>query len=257
MDSSSPMSDTRVWLRLRFAAWLAVAVHLLAGVAMATVLRLGLDTTSDLPIRLRFLVESTPLWIGGWLTWNLAALSILYFYLAFAAAHATEKDAPITPLAFAAVLSIVGMAADLAAEAIEMGVLPGLARQALDAMARGVDQSTAAAAFFAFHRTAVVMTGYLANGLYTLSAIVLAWSTRRSYPQWVWMAGLGVGLSGLALSCASLANSVEGMFWSNVALVPCIVLWQLGVALTASHRAHLPLDDQSASDPALKMKKRF
>ena len=251
------MNNARAWRRLNLAAWLALAVHLLAGVAMATILRLGLDTTSDLTMRLRFLVESTPLWIGGWLTWNLAVFSIVYFYLSFAMAHATERDAPMTLLVFAVVLSLAGTAADLAAEAIEMGVLPGLARQALDAMARGVDPSTAAAAFFAFHRTAVVMTGYVANGLYTLSAVLLAWSTRRSYPQWAWMAGLGVGLSGLALSCASLANSVEGMFWSNVALVPCIVLWQLGVALTASHRARLTSDDQSASDPALKMKKRF
>ena len=204
---------------------------------MALILRQGLETNPDLEARLMFLVGHRPLWIGGWLTWNAAALSILYFYAAFAWAHATDGTTPTTSLTFAVILSAVGVATDLAAEAIEMGVLPGLARQALTEAAQGAAQTMAASTFLVLHRSAVVLTGYLANGLYTLSALLLTCSTCRAYPRWVWMAGLGVGILGLALSGASLVNSVAGMFWANVLLVPCIVLWQVGVAITAAKRA--------------------
>lgn len=227
----------RAWARLSLAAWLALAMHLVAGLAMAIVLRHGLETQADLTNRLRFLVDHTAIWTTGWLTWNAAALSILYFYAAFAWAHQTDGRTATGPLRFAVILSTAGIAADLAAEAIEMGVLPGIARQALAELAHRPDQSTAADVFLALHRTAVMLTGYLANGLYTLSAILLTWSTRHAYPAWVSIAGLAVGVSGLALSGATLADSVGGMVWANVVLVPCILIWQTGVALTATQRA--------------------
>lgn len=226
-----------VWGRLSLAAWLAFAMHLVAGVAMAIVLRHGLETQADLTGRLRFLVDHTAMWTTGWLTWNAAALSILYFYAACAWAHKTDGKTSTSPLSFAVILSTAGIAADLAAEAIEMGVLPGIARRALAELADRPDESTSAHVFLALHRIAVVLTGYLANGLYTLSAILLTWSTRHAYPVWVSIAGLAVGVSGLALSGAALANSVRDMVWANVVLVPCILIWQMGVALTAAQRA--------------------
>lgn len=233
----SDVNHARAWLRLRVAAWLALAVHLVAGLALAVILRQGLETNPILEARLTFLVEHTLLWVGGWLTWNAAAISILYFYAALTWAHATDGKTATTPLTFAVILSAIGVAADLSAEVIEMGVLPDLARQALIEAGRGVGQMTAASTFLALHRTAVVLTGYLANGLYTSSAILLTYSTCHAYPRWVWMAGVGVGVSGLALSGASLVGSVTGMYVANVVLVPCIVLWQAGVAITAATRA--------------------
>jgi hypothetical protein len=76
------------------------------------------------------------------------------------------------------------------------------------------------------------MSGGVANGLYSLSALILAWSTRRSYLPRVWMAGVAVGVFGLSLSVAALMNSVTGMFWTNVFLVPSILIWLAGVALS-------------------------
>jgi hypothetical protein len=128
------------------------------------------------------------------------------------------------------------MAADLASEAIEMGVLPGLARQVLAELARGVQQPTELPIFLTFHRTAVMLTGYLANGLYTLAVILCVWSTQKIYPAWVSVAGIGVGGAGLTLSKATLLLSVNEMMWANVVLVPCIMAWLLGVALTCAHR---------------------
>src|SRR5262245_10893019 len=222
--------------RLRWAAWLALAVHLPAGLAMAAVLRRGLETNPDLADRLRFLAEQTPWWWAAWLTWNAAALSILYFYAAFAEAHGSGGKAPGHLLRFAALLGAAGVALDLGAEAIEMGVLPELARQALAEPADG----PAASLFLALHRVAGMLAGYLANGLYTLAAVVLSWSTRRAYARRVRLAGLAVGASGLFLSGAALVNSTEGMLWANVVLLPCLLAWLLGVAIHAAGREGQP-----------------
>ena len=76
-----------------------------------------------------------------------------------------------------------------------------------------------------------MMSGYAANGLYSLTALILAWSARRAYPAWVWGAGLATGVFGLMLSVAAFLGSTGGMFWTNVLLVPCILLWLAGVAI--------------------------
>ena len=193
---------------------------------MAVILRQGLETNSDLPDRLRFLAEHPGTWRAAWLTWSLAALSILYFYATFARAH-SEGGAPMR---VAVLLGAAAVIADLSGEAIEMFLLPDLAAAAQTAPG-------ALSLFLTRHRLAVLLTGFLANGLYTAAAVLLCWSARRAYPTWTLAAGLGIGLSGTWLSAAALSDSTTGMFWSNVVLLPCIVLWQAGVAATASVHA--------------------
>lgn len=193
--------------RLQRAAAIAFALHLIAGASMALILREGLETNPDFQARLNFLANHAVLWGFGWFTWSLAALAILYFYDAFASAHQLSR--------FAVLLTAAAVAVDLSVQAIEVGVLPSM-----------TDRPDL---FLTLHRTAVLMSGTVANGLYSLSALALAWPTRRVYPAWVWMAGLAVGSFGLLLSAAALANSVAGMFWSNVFLVPALLLWLGGV----------------------------
>src|ERR1700741_4043953 len=82
-------ADSACHLRLRNAAWLAFILHALAGLVMAVILREGLDTNTDLKARLRFLFDHTLSWNLAWFTWNLAALSILWYFLCFALAHSS------------------------------------------------------------------------------------------------------------------------------------------------------------------------
>ena len=214
------------WRRLSRAATIALALHLVAGLAMAVILRQGLETNRDLPDRLRFLAEHPGVWRAAWLTWSLAALSVLYFYATFARAHAESG----TPMRAAVLLGTAAVILDLSGEAIEMFLLPDLAAVARTAPG-------ALSLFLSKHRLAVLLTGFLANGLYTAAAVLLCWFARRAYPTWTLAAGLGIGLSGTWLSAAVLADSMSGMYWSNVVLLPCIVLWQAGVAAAASVRA--------------------
>src|SRR5437773_10144347 len=168
--------------QLRNAAIAAFWLHLLAGIFMALVLRRGLETNPDFQDRLSFIVNQRALWTGGWLIWTAAAMAILYFYLTFTSVHQLGRVAVL--------LAAAGIAADLSAQAIEIGVLPMLAMRVV-ALNAGPDL------LIAFHRTAVMLSGYLANGLYSVSAFILAWSTRRAYPAWVSSAGLATGCFGL------------------------------------------------------------
>jgi hypothetical protein len=203
--------------RLRRAALLALVLHLIAGVLMALVLRWGLETNPDFHSRLYFIVIHRTMWFVAWFSWTASALGILYFYMAFAAAH--QQSIP-----FAVFLTIAAVAPDLSAQTIEIGILPSLASAVLQT-------GTTPEVFLLMHRVAVLLSGYLANGLYSLTALMLTWSARHKYPGTVSLAGTLVGISGLVLSVATLADSATGMFWCNVVLVPAILLWLTGVAI--------------------------
>jgi hypothetical protein len=222
------------WQRLSVASWIALATHLGAGLATAFILKPGLETNPELPERLEYIVSHQALWTSGWLVWNTAALSILYFYASFVAAHDSAGSVASLPK-LALWLTVAAIVPDLTAEAIEMGLVPHLAEQAL---AEPLSyQSPRAALFLAVHRGAVMATGYVANGLYSLSALLLVWSTRRAYPAWIVGSGLTVSASGLFLSAAVLADWVSGMVGAHFVLVPSLLLWQAGIALDAARRA--------------------
>jgi hypothetical protein len=197
--------------RLQRAGIIAFVSHLLAGVCMAAILRHGLETNPDFQARLQFILDYRILWGFGWFTWTIAALAILYFYDALAAANEVSR-LPVF-------LTAAALAPDLSAQAIEIGLLPSL-----------TDRTDL---FLILHRIAVLMSGYLANGLYSLSALILAWTTRSAYPAWVWLAGVSVSLFGIMLSVAVLAGSTAGMFWTNVFLLPAILVWVGGVTYSA------------------------
>jgi len=201
---------------LRRAALWAFGAHLIAGLSMAFVLSRGLETTPDLQARLAFLVNHRTLWTSGWLTWTVAAITILNFYRQFADARQGSSN-------FAVLLTVAALGPDFAAQAIEIGVLPGLATQAISTTVTPV-------LFLTLHRVAVMLSGYVANGLYSATALILAWTSRRDYPIWVATIGIAVGVFGAALSIAAMLDSAAGMFWTNVFLVPAILVWLAAVA---------------------------
>jgi hypothetical protein len=219
--------NARPWSQLSRAAWLAFAVHLVAGLAMALILRHGLETNDDLTDRLRFVDGRRLWWTAAWLTWTVAAATILNFYARFSAAHRGRGVSP-APLNAAVLLTPVAVVADWAAQAVEMFVLPGLAH-AGNVMG-----------FLVWHRAAVVLTGFLANGLYTVSALLLVWTSRRAYPRWIQAAGFGVVAGGAILSAAAWADSAAGMLFANVVLVPCLLAWLAGVAISATRHGGSP-----------------
>jgi len=208
--------------RLRGAAVIAFCLHLLAGAVMALIMRNGLETNPDFQSRITFIADHRVLWTAAWLTWTGAAIAILYFYSTFTEAH------HVRPIAV--YLTVAAVVMDMSAQAIEIGLLPGIASGIRSAQSR-------TDTFLALHRMAVMLSGFAANSLYSFSALFLAWKTRSFYSAWIWRAGVAAGSAGLALSIAAAADSAAGMMWTNVVLLPCLLLWLAGIATTSNKRS--------------------
>lgn len=207
--------------RLRRAAIIAFVIHLIAGASMAIVLSQGLETNSDFLSRLNYIVNHRVAWTFAWLTWTAAALSILYFYDSFATAHALG--------AFAVLLTAGAIAADITSHAIEIAVIPTLAQRILGSQ-------TNWELFVLVHRIVVLMSGFVANTLYSLSALLLSWQSRAAYDRRVWIVGLAVAAFGFALSASALTDFTAGLLLSNIFLLPTLLFWLLLVAASTQER---------------------
>jgi len=232
----------KAWRKLSVSAALALALHLAAALALAIVLRFGLETAVDFPHRISFLVHQKTFWVSGWLLWNASALSILYFFFSYYLAHKAAGGLQLRLLSCACLIGVAAVAADLSAEAIEMFVLPNYAKAIL--VSPAVSLPVRIEHFYSMHRTAVILTGYLANGLYTTSVALIMLATARQYRPLIITAGSLVIVGGIWLSIASLTNSVKGMVWSNLLLMPSLLVWLAGVVTFSRMRARL-LEEQS------------
>jgi hypothetical protein len=189
------------------AAYVAAGANLAAAAALALVLQPGLPLPgNDLPARQAYLAEHTAIWWAGWLLWHAAALALLAFYVGLAGYWG--QRAPIR-CGLALLCAGAGLAVDLGAQTLYIGVLPGLGPEA----------------FAAVEDAAGVLTGYLGNGLYTVAGLLLTWAGLGELPRYVVALGLVVWAAGLGLSAASLGHSASGQFWSTAVLMPTLVLW--------------------------------
>jgi hypothetical protein len=230
-DQAEPAQQEALrWKRLHHASILALVIHVLAGLAMLFVLRQGLDTGGSLNDRLTFMTEHRWEWTCGWLPWNAAALSILYLFHTFARAHGAQDRVAAQYLTFAVIVTATAVPCDLSAETIQMALLPSLSANLLNNPGASHDL------FLALSRLSILLTGFLANALYTIAFLILILATRKRYNLAVVALGCIVVLTGVYLSYACLVASVSGMFWSNAIMLPCLVFWLLFVASSAANK---------------------
>lgn len=182
--------------RLSRAAWLALAVHLVGGLAMLLILRRGLETNPDLSDRMRFIAGHRGLWTAAWLPWTAAGPAILYFYLCLSKAHKLRA-----PWSWAPTITVTALILDWSAQRIEISTLPTVA-----AAGDGV-------LFLVMHRFAVLLTGGAANALYTASALLLVLGTRREYPKNTVRAGFGVVFSACFFPPRPWRTRRQGCSW--------------------------------------------
>jgi hypothetical protein len=188
-------------------AYFAATANLVAGLMMALALRKGLPIPGNsFDARIAFVREHAALWRAGWFSWHAAAVGLVLLMLVLASRF--RGRAPVRA-ALAAVLAVAGLAADLAAEAIAMGVSPAV--ESRD--------------FLLVESVYGVLTGYLANGLYTAAGILLTWAGARELPRAVLALAVPVWGAGLWLSAASLTHSAVEQLWSTAVLMPLFVLW--------------------------------
>ncbi len=188
-------------------AYATAALNLTAALTMLLALRPGLPVPGSLVSdRIVFVTRNRGLWWAGWLTWHAAAVSLVLFLLLLAARF--SRQAPARAV-IAAVVSIVGLSADLSAEAIYMGVAPWL------------DEPR----FRLAEAVGGILTGYLGNGLYTLAGILLTWAGARELPRSLLLLAVPLWSVGLCLCAASLVHCPLGQFWSTAVLMPLFILW--------------------------------
>jgi hypothetical protein len=206
----------RIAARLAFAA---AGVHVLAAAAMLVLLQPGLPVAgSALADRMAYVSQRTAAWWLGWLTWHAADLALLAFFVALAGRWG--RRAPVR-CGLALLLAGAGVPADISAQAIYMGVAPRLGPEPF-----GVAEAVAG-----------LLTGYVANGLYTVAGMLLVWAGAAELPACLVALSLPVWAAGLGLCAASLAASPGGQFWSVAVLMPSFVLWTLLMGRWLSARA--------------------
>ena len=183
----------------RSAPFVCATVNLLAALALAFVLRGGTEAVSSTADRVAHIEHHLVLWRGGWAVWMVAGISLVAFYAWWGAWLAS------TGWSFVALIAaMLGLASDLFAESLYIGWLPDRMENIAPA--------------------ASLLTGGVANGLYTVAGILLTVRTRalRGWLRaWAWT----IWAAGLALSVCAFADSVNGMMISTAVLMTLLCPW--------------------------------
>ena len=171
-------------------------------------LRRGLAPFPD-EERLAYMATHRAAWLGGWLLWQLAAISLLAFYTMLAGRlHKPLAIFAIPPAA-------AGLALDIACESRYMGVLPELS----------------GGLFTRLDRELEVLIGYGANGLYTVALVMLVIAGRRVFPKSATALAIPTIVSGFALAVASLLHSPRWETITSAILFPLFTLFIVVIAL--------------------------
>lgn len=191
----------------------------IACLLMAGPMRAGLPVGGDLPTRLAYIQANLVVWQLGWLSWMISAVSLLLFAHLLATA--------LTPSVwrqFALTLVGLGIIPDLSAETLYALALPMLAQQgsSLDTL-QFIDQF------------AMLLTGFLGNGLYNLGGLLLTLLLLKQHQHlasWLylgvlaWALGLGLSLA-IALQQLALAEILTAVSMALSTLWFVLIAYQL------------------------------
>lgn len=193
------LEGTTLGARLRASApYTCAALNLLAALALLLALRPGTELVSDAAQRTAYIRDNALAWRGGWSLWIGAAVSLFAFYAWWA-----TRLSPRVWWGAALLVATCGIVADVVAESLLIGWLP---------------ERYAEVAPLAF-----LLTGAVANGLYTIAGAVLTLRTELpgALRAWTW----AVWASGAALSASALAQSPLGVAASTAVLFALFVPW--------------------------------
>jgi hypothetical protein len=181
---------------------LACAVaNLIAVVVLALVLAPGTPVVPDLAERERYIREHLLAWQLGWATWMVAAATLVWCY-AWWRRRVSGPHLAVT-------VAFLGIAADWSAE--------------IALIVSGADGYRAIAPL------AFLMTGAIANGLYTVAGVLLTLATPlrpagRAYAALMWSAGISVSFGALFAIPLITALATAELF---ALFVPwCVWLWR-------------------------------
>ena len=188
-------------------AWFAAAAHVVAAAAMLLLLRQGLPPAPD-DEGIAYIATHRAAWTAGWLTWQLAVLSLIALYAVLA-----QRLGGALPLA-ALAIGTAGASIDIATQMRFIVILPKLRDDAFALLDRELE----------------AMTGYAANGLYTLAFVFFVIVGWRTMPKLANVLAGPIAVSGFALAIASLMHHATGEIVSSAILFPLFTLWTILIA---------------------------
>ncbi len=209
------------------APWLCVAVHAVALVMLAALLKPATLIETDAAARGSYIAAHIATWTIGWSMWMLAAASLVGFYAWWGSRLAVGKGvevANITSRAKVAMVAVIitalGMVCDFSGEGSLMLVLVERVPKLLD----GSGAAWNPAPFAGVERAFTLLSAGAANGLYTVGGIILTMMT-PGLPRWVRFAMWVTWLAGIGMTVAAVANATAGMIISTVLLFPPFLVW--------------------------------
>jgi hypothetical protein len=200
-------------------AWIAAAAHVVAAAAMLLLLRVGLPPAPD-DERIAYITTHRVAWTGGWLTWQLAVLSLIALYAVLArrislSSIDSERFGGLGALPLAALaIGTAGASIDVATQMRFIVILPKLRGEAFALLDRELE----------------AMTGYAANGLYTLAFVLFVIAGWREMPRLANALAAPIAVSGFALAIASLLHHALGEIVSSAILFPLFTVWTILIA---------------------------
>lgn len=187
-----------------FGIYLIVIIIAMACVLMNGPMRGGLPVDTTVPERMAFIAENNVVWTLSWIVWMLAALGLLVFCFIFAS-----------------VLNATSLAVRLGLTLVALGIVPDLIAEVIYAfvMPQMIAHSTGLELFQLLEVVAMLLTGFLGNGLYNLGGLILTLVAIRQgiLQSWVAVWGVfawvcGLGLSGaIALQWMSAAEVLTAL----------------------------------------------
>lgn len=194
------IDGTRVAERIRASAPYACgALNFAAVVAMAVALRFGTKIVPLVADRVSYMTQHWIAWRAGWCLWMAAALSLAAFY-SWWGSHLRDPRWGTTAL----VIVSMGLVCDLLAESLLIGWLPR-----------------------DYERVApltTLLTGGVANGLYTVAGAILTIAT-PSLSGWMRWTAWAIWAAGAALTICASAGFAQGIAVSTTVLFVLFCPW--------------------------------
>ncbi len=212
---------------LQSLAWGNVVLHAAGLLLAAVTLRPGTPLV-PLPERMAYLAGRPWGWSVGWGVWMLCALALAAFFAALARRLPGES----APARLAVVLAGAGAAVDLLCDVLYITVLPLIASWA----------TAEERLFLTVERIALAGGLVVANGLYSVGTLLLAWCLRdcpRRAAGTV-VVGYAVFGFGMALAAAGFLSEPRLAEWATGPTIGLFCIWAVLAAYSVDAREGCP-----------------
>jgi hypothetical protein len=206
---------------VKAAPWLCVVTHVAALFVLVLFLRPGSLVETDVTQRAQYVAGNLPGWSMGWATWMAAAASLVGFYAwwggylvlsteSSSVMHTSHKIR-VRAATAAVVIAALGMVCDFSGEG--------------SAILRLVEHvPNDVVAFTRIERQFTLLSAGAANGLYTLSGVLLTLLT-PNLPRWIRWAMWVTWAAGAAMTISAVVGHVPGLIVSTAVLFPPFLVW--------------------------------